>query len=243
MPWCWQRSIAYSKLLMFKRVVMGSLVASCRGGGCSLRLSHLGEFDHSVDGRQDSLGGVQRAKALHPRRQERAEERLHPSLLQYIDEAFADIGRSLLPSDPHQRAVARFWASYIDDKLVIPWVRSFRGKTEEEKSEWMEQTLIAVETLEGALRECSKGKGFFGGDNVGLVDVVLGSLLTWVHAAEVMSGAKMFDPAKTPLLAAWMQRFDELAAAKAVMPDVNRMVEFKTRQAQAISVAAASQRQ
>ncbi|KAM3409217.1 hypothetical protein ACQJBY_001900 [Aegilops geniculata] len=161
-------------------------------------------------------------------------------ILQYIDEAFADIGPSLLPSHPHQRAVARFWAAYIDDKLVIPWVRSFRGKTEE-KSEWMEQTLIAVETLEGALRECAKGKGFFGGDNVRLVDVVLGSLLTWVHATEVMSGTKMFDPAKTPLLAAWMERFDELAAAKAVMPDVNRMVEFKTRQAQAISVAAASQ--
>ncbi|VAH05462.1 unnamed protein product [Triticum turgidum subsp. durum] len=164
-------------------------------------------------------------------------------IVQYIDEVWAAMGPSILPVDPYERATARFWAAYVDDKLVIPWVRSFRGKTEEEKSEWMEQTLIAVETLEGALRECSKGKGFFGGDNVGLVDVVLGSLLTWVHAAEVMSGAKMFDPAKTPLLAAWMQRFDELAAAKAVMPDVNRMVEFKTRQAQAISVAAASQRQ
>ncbi|KAI5017580.1 hypothetical protein ZWY2020_042468 [Hordeum vulgare] len=164
-------------------------------------------------------------------------------ILQYIDEAFADVGPSLLPSDPHRRAVARFWAAYIDDKLVIPWVRSFRGKTEEEKSEWMEQALIAVETLEGALRECSKGKGFLGGDNVGLVDVVLGSLLTWVHATEVMSGTKMFDSAKNPLLAAWMQRFDELDANKAVMPDVHRMVEFKTRQAQAISVAAASKRQ
>ncbi|VAH17053.1 unnamed protein product [Triticum turgidum subsp. durum] len=227
---------------MFKHVVMGSLVASCRGRCRSMRLSHLGEFDHSVDGRQDSLGRVQRAEALHPRRQERA---LGVSIiiLQYIDEAFADIGPSLVPPDPHQRAAARFWAAYIDDKLVIPWVRSFRGKTEEEKSEWIEQTFIAVETLEGALRESSKGKGFFGGDNVGLVDVVLGSLLTWVHATEVMSGTKMFDPAKTPLLAAWMQRFDELDGAKAVMSDVNRMVEFKTRQAQAISVAAASQRQ
>jgi glutathione S-transferase len=163
-------------------------------------------------------------------------------IMQYIDEAFAGVGPSLLPSDPHERAAARFWASYIDDKLVIPWVRSFRGKTEEEKSEGLKQTFSAVETLEGALRECSKGKkgGFFGGDGVGLVDVTLGSLLTWAHAAEVMSGTKIFDPARTPLLAAWTMRFDELDAAMAVMPDVGRMVEFKTKQARALAAAGAS---
>ncbi|CAM0904661.1 unnamed protein product [Alopecurus aequalis] len=166
--------------------------------------------------------------------------RSNPVHGKYIDEAFAGTGPSLLPSDPHERAVVRFWASYIDDKMVIPWVRSFRGKTAEEKSEGLQQTFAAVETLEGALRECSKGKGFFGGDRIGLVDVTLGSLLTWAHAAEVMSGTRIFDPARTPLLAAWMGRFDELDVAKAVMPDVDRMVQFKTRQARALAAAGAS---
>ncbi|KAM0893391.1 hypothetical protein ACQ4PT_025137 [Festuca glaucescens] len=162
-------------------------------------------------------------------------------IMQYIDEAFAGTGPSLLPSDPHERAVARFWASYIDEKLVIPWVRSFRGRTEEEKSEGLKQTFAAVETLEGALRECSKGKGgFFGGDRIGVVDVTLGSLLTWAQAAEVMSGTRIFDPARTPLLAAWKVCFDELDVAKAVMPDVGRMVEFKTKQARALAAAQAS---
>ncbi|KQJ97551.1 probable glutathione S-transferase GSTU6 [Brachypodium distachyon] len=160
-------------------------------------------------------------------------------IVQYIDEAFPGAGLSLLPSDPHDRAVVRFWAAYIDDKLVAPWVQSMRGKTEEDKAEGIKQTFAAAETLEGALSECSKGEGFFGGDSVGLVDVSLGSLLSWLKATEVMSGAKIFDPVKTPLLAAWMERFGELEAAKAALPDVDRVVEFAKKRAQAAAAAAA----
>ena len=96
--------------------------------------------------------------------------------------------------------------------------------------------------MEGALRECSKGEGYFGGETVGLVDVSLGSLLSWLNATEVMSGTKIFDPVKTPLLAAWMERFSELDAAKEALPEVDRVVEFaKKRQAQAAAAAAASE--
>ncbi|OEL21628.1 putative glutathione S-transferase GSTU6 [Dichanthelium oligosanthes] len=148
-------------------------------------------------------------------------------IVQYIDEAFAsNNGSSLLPSDPHERATARFCAAYIDDKLVAAWVQAFRGKTEEEKLEGRKQMLMAVETVEGALRECSKGKPFFRGDSVGYLDVMLGGLLSWLHGTEALCGAEFFDAAKTPLLLAWAERFGALDAAKAVLPDVGRLVEF-----------------
>uniref|UniRef100_A0ACD5XEV7 Uncharacterized protein n=1 Tax=Avena sativa TaxID=4498 RepID=A0ACD5XEV7_AVESA len=147
-------------------------------------------------------------------------------ILQYVDEAFAGIGPSLLPADPHDRAVARFWASYIDDKLLKASSQASSGKTEEEKAEGKKQAAAAVEILEGALKECSKGKPFFGGDSAGLVDVMLGGLLAWVHAGDAMKGVKTFDPATTPLLAAWADSFDALEEVEAVMPEVGKLVEF-----------------
>ncbi|PUZ40412.1 hypothetical protein GQ55_9G421900 [Panicum hallii var. hallii] len=160
-------------------------------------------------------------------------------VVQYIDEAFAGASPSLLPADPYERAVARFWAAYLEDKLVTPWRQVFRVKTDEERAEVMRQTIAAADALEGGLKECSGGMGpFFGGESVGYVDVLLGGMISWVKATEVFSGAKIIDAAKTPLLAAWMERFCELNAARAVLQDVGALVEY-ARAVQARFAAAA----
>jgi glutathione S-transferase len=148
-------------------------------------------------------------------------------IVQYIDEVWPGAA-SVLPSDPYERAVARFWAAYVDDKVGSAWqVMLFTCKTEEERAEAVARAVAALETLEGALRECSKGKSFFGGDGIGLVDVVLGGYLGWFCAVDKMIGRRLIDPARTPLLATWEERFRAADAARGVVPnDADKMLEF-----------------
>nr|CAD1835425.1 unnamed protein product [Ananas comosus var. bracteatus] len=79
-------------------------------------------------------------------------------ILQYIDEVWAGIGPSILPSDPYERAVARFWAGYVDEKWFPSSTKIMKAKTEEEKAEAVEQSLTGLSLLEEAYEKSSKGK-------------------------------------------------------------------------------------
>ncbi|KAK3132411.1 hypothetical protein QOZ80_6AG0521060 [Eleusine coracana subsp. coracana] len=158
-------------------------------------------------------------------------------IVEYLDEAIPAInsgGVPILPADPYDRAVARFWASYVDDKLFCTWLPVFSGRTNEERVEAARQVVPVLQTLEKeAFKECSKANQhgqeevmFFGGDTIDLVDVVLGSLLGWLHATETICGVKVIDGAKMPVLAAWAERFQALDGVKGLIPDAERLTEY-----------------
>ncbi|KQK08268.1 probable glutathione S-transferase GSTU6 [Brachypodium distachyon] len=147
-------------------------------------------------------------------------------IVQYLDEAFPAAGASFLPADPHARAAARFWAAYADDHFFSTWIKAFVGTTEEEKAAANEGAAVALQKMEDALEECSKGKAFFGGDNPGYVDIALGGFVAWIRGYHQVAGVNLLDDARTPLLAAWAERFAALDAAKAAVPDVDRIADF-----------------
>ncbi|CAO2165167.1 unnamed protein product [Urochloa humidicola] len=153
-------------------------------------------------------------------------------ILEYLDDAFPTAGPALLPADPYDRAVARFWAAYVDGELLNSWlaIHAAAGTEEEEKAAAVARTLAAVDALEGALADAeqrwSGETGWFGGDGVGLVDVVLGGFAPAILASEPTTGLRVVDPARAPRLAAWVDRFCALDAARAAMPPVDCLVEM-----------------
>ncbi|KAF9616581.1 hypothetical protein IFM89_030348 [Coptis chinensis] len=120
-------------------------------------------------------------------------------IVQYIDEAFTS-GPSILPSDSYDRAIARFWAAYIDDKWCASLFSIARAKTDEEKATAVGGVTTGLGLLEQAFKKLSKGKGFFGGETIGYIDIALGSYLGWLRAAETLAGSKYIDETTTPNL-------------------------------------------
>uniref|UniRef100_I1NQV3 Glutathione S-transferase n=1 Tax=Oryza glaberrima TaxID=4538 RepID=I1NQV3_ORYGL len=146
-------------------------------------------------------------------------------VLEYVDEAWPRAAPPLLPADPHGRATARFWATYFDSTFFPPWRALMRATTAEERAEAFRNAVPQVEVLERAFVECSKGKAFFGGDAVGLVDVVVGGFVVWFKAVDEVAGTSLLDEAKFPGLAAWAERLLAVDAVREAMPDAGKLLE------------------
>ncbi|XP_051225522.1 probable glutathione S-transferase GSTU6 [Lolium perenne] len=146
-------------------------------------------------------------------------------VLEYVDEAWPKTGPPLLPADPYDRATARFWATYVNNTFFQSWRALFRSTTAEQRAEAFKNVVPQVETLERAFKECSKGKDFFGGDEVGIVDLALGSFLVWIRVVDELAGTNLLDGEKFPGLAAWAERFLAVDAVAEVMPEAGKIME------------------
>ncbi|KAL2546810.1 Glutathione S-transferase U17 [Forsythia ovata] len=151
-------------------------------------------------------------------------------IIQYIDDTWTN-GPSILPSDPYDRAMARFWAAYIDDKW-FPLLKELGGALgDEARASIVEKIFEGLVLLEEAFVKCSKGKALFGGDNVGYLDIALGCFLGWIKATEIMTGIKWLDETKTPGLVGWAERISSDSSIKDVLPEAQKLVELYTMSA------------
>ncbi|KAI3885587.1 hypothetical protein MKX03_009285 [Papaver bracteatum] len=147
-------------------------------------------------------------------------------IVQYIDDVWASSGHSIIPSDPYDASIARFWATYIDDKFFPSLMGIAKSKDAEEKKAAIEQAIAVFGILEEAYQKTSKGKDFFGGEKIGYIDIALGCYVGWIRVTEKMNGIKLFDEEKVPGLTKWVDKFCADEIVKSVMPETDALMEF-----------------
>ena len=112
----------------------------------------------------------------------------------------------------------------------MQWFSNYRGINEtlqeELKKAAVDKTLEGLVLLEEAFVKCSKGKPFFGGDQIGYLDLALGGYLAWLSVTENINGIKLLDQAKTPQLLKWAERFRQHPAVIEVMPETEKLTGY-----------------
>ncbi|XP_030967209.1 probable glutathione S-transferase [Quercus lobata] len=139
-------------------------------------------------------------------------------IVQYIDEVWKD--RSpLLPTDPYQRAHARFWADYVDKKVYEVSRKIWTSKGEE-KEAGKKEFFEIFKTLEGELGD----KPYFGAETFGFVDLSLIPFYSWFYAIETFGEFNM--EAECPKIVAWAKRYLQKETVAKTLPDQKKVYEF-----------------
>ncbi|KAL4560498.1 hypothetical protein LXL04_032650 [Taraxacum kok-saghyz] len=121
-------------------------------------------------------------------------------IVEYIDDVWKEV--PILPHDPYQRALDRFWAKFIDDKCNAATYKVFGSNGDEQVvTEACEQ----LQVLENELKV--KGTKFFGGDNINLVDISGTFIAYWLGILEEATDIKFFTNDKFPILTKWADDF------------------------------------
>ncbi|KAJ8436188.1 hypothetical protein Cgig2_021859 [Carnegiea gigantea] len=147
-------------------------------------------------------------------------------ILEYIDETWP--GYPLLPQEPYDRAMARFWAKFIDDKCLKSVVKASWGPVDEQEKAFEE-----VQENLSFLEEEIQGKKFFGGERVGFVDIVGNVIGYYLGAIEEALGQEMLTKEKHPCLYEWAHEYTSCNIIKENHPPRDRSVDYFRPQIQA----------
>ena len=150
----------------------------------------------------------------------------------YIDEAYA--GHPLLPSDPQDRARARWFEEYADTRLGDVFIWGFFYPKVVHQMVWGEpgdQERVAKTLTDDMPRELDylehqlPQAGFLFG-NIGLADIAIASMFR-----NGAYGGFAPDPARWPRTTAFVQRTLDHPAIASLLPfeDVQRSVKIKKR--------------
>ncbi|XP_027165032.1 probable glutathione S-transferase [Coffea eugenioides] len=151
-------------------------------------------------------------------------------ILEYIDEVWKQ--NPLLPHDPYERAQARFWAKFAEEKVrESTWdALCSRG---EEREKAVKSSIEALEKFEEELK--LKGTKFFGGETIGFVDLVAGFISYQLPVFEEVGSMKILDSSKFPATFDWIYNFLNHPVIKDDLPAKDLMFDYYAKRSKEIS--------
>ncbi|CAL5390857.1 unnamed protein product [Camellia sinensis] len=140
--------------------------------------------------------------------------------VEYIDEVWNEKA-PLLPSDPYQKAQARFWADYVDKKIYDIGRKILYSNAEEEKEEGKKGFIECLKVLEGELGD----KPYFGGEAFGFVDIALVTFYSWFYTYETLGNFSL--KLECPKLISWAKRcIEKNESVSKSLPHQHKVYDF-----------------
>ncbi|GMI71379.1 glutathione S-transferase TAU 8 [Hibiscus trionum] len=137
-------------------------------------------------------------------------------ILEYIEETWKS--NPILPEDPYDKAMARFWAKFIDDKCFPAFQKAVLG-VENERDKAGEEVGDCLKTLESELN----GKRFFGGDVIGMVDIAANFVGFWLRIIQEVTGQDLLSVDNFPELFKWTDEFVSCGVVKESLPPKDKV--------------------
>ncbi|EEF41885.1 glutathione S-transferase U7 [Ricinus communis] len=140
-------------------------------------------------------------------------------ILEYIEETWPN--NPILPKDPYNRALARFWAKFVEEK-ILQTASKFRVAKEEEKKQIYEELDQQLKVLENELRE----REFSGGESIGFVDIVAFFILYWFQVRQEVLQLSLISKEKFPVLCKYVDKLLEIDMVKECLPPKEKHLAY-----------------
>ncbi|KAL2453337.1 Glutathione S-transferase U7 [Abeliophyllum distichum] len=150
-------------------------------------------------------------------------------ILEYIEETWPE--NPLLPKDAHEKAMARFWIRFAEDKY--PTLNTFFRTVGQDQQLAIKEALKVLQILEDQALGNNK---FFNGNTVGLVDITFGWLAFWFDCIEETAGAKIIKSNNLPRLHEWIKNFKQIPVIQENLPSRDKLLAYlKTKREKILS--------
>ncbi|CAN4115997.1 unnamed protein product [Withania somnifera] len=140
-------------------------------------------------------------------------------ILEYIDETWKE-GTPLLPTDPYQRAKARFWAKFMDEKCLPEMLKLCYESNNEVRVRATEELNELLKHLEN---ELFKDNNFF---LEGYVEIVSILITYWLGVIQEALEVDLLKKEEFPNICAWSDKLMSFSIMKENLPCREKLLAF-----------------